>query len=114
MNVTLRPELEKLVNEMVASGAYESADAVIAEALRLLHDRDQNGKGTERARFEEALDLYVLGVDMMVQNLRREFSGASQEEINRRLRAWLESNDAPDHTPEYFRVAPERLKQLIR
>ncbi len=112
MNVTLRPELGKLVNEMVASGAYESADAVIAEALRLLRDRD--GQGTERARFEEALDLYALGVDMMVQNLRREFSGASQEEINRRLRAWLESDDFSDRTPEYFRVAPERLKQLVR
>ncbi len=114
MNVTLRPELGKLVNEMVASGAYESADAVIAEALRLLHDREQNGQRTERARFEEALDLYALGVDMMVQNLRREFPGASQEEINRRLRAWLESDDFSDRTSAYFRVAPERLEQLVR
>ncbi len=114
MNVTLRPEHEKLVQEKIARGAYESADAVIAEALRLLRDRDRNGQGTERARLEETLDLYTLGVDMMAQNLRRDFPEASQDEINRRLRAWLDADDLSDHTAEYFRVAPERLEKLVR
>lgn len=41
MNITLSPELEHLVKEKVDSGAYESADAVFAEALQLLHERDK-------------------------------------------------------------------------
>jgi antitoxin ParD1/3/4 len=41
MNISLTPELEKLVNEKVQSGLYSSASEVIREALRLLQDRDQ-------------------------------------------------------------------------
>lgn len=41
MNVSLTPELEKLVAEKVASGGYASASEVIREALRLLCERDQ-------------------------------------------------------------------------
>jgi len=41
MNVSLTPELEKLVAERVASGHYASASEVVREALRLLHERDQ-------------------------------------------------------------------------
>ncbi len=114
MKITLRPEHEKLVHEKIANGAYENADAVIAEALRLLRERDQDGPGVESTQFEESLDLHALGVDMMAQNLQRDFPEASQEEINRRLRAWLDADDFSGHTPEYFRVAPERLKQLVR
>ena len=41
MNVALTPELEKIVTERVASGRYASASEMIAEALRLLDERDQ-------------------------------------------------------------------------
>ncbi len=41
MNVSLTPELEKLVQEKVASGLYNSASEVIRESLRLLHERDR-------------------------------------------------------------------------
>jgi antitoxin ParD1/3/4 len=41
MNVSLTPELEKLVAERVASGHYASASEVVREALRLLHERDR-------------------------------------------------------------------------
>ena len=40
MNVSLTPELEKLVAERVASGHYASASEVVREALRLLYERD--------------------------------------------------------------------------
>jgi antitoxin ParD1/3/4 len=44
MNVSLTPELEKIVADRVASGRYASATDVVAEALRLLdeHDRARN------------------------------------------------------------------------
>lgn len=41
MNVSLTPQLEKLVNQKVASGRYGSASEVVREALRLLEEREQ-------------------------------------------------------------------------
>ena len=40
MNVSLTPELEKLVTQKVESGLYQSASEVIREGLRLLDDQD--------------------------------------------------------------------------
>jgi antitoxin ParD1/3/4 len=41
MNVSLTPELEKLVEEKVKTGMYQTASEVVREALRLLKERDQ-------------------------------------------------------------------------
>ena len=41
MNVSLTPELEKLVASKVESGLYQSASEVIREGLRLLEDQDR-------------------------------------------------------------------------
>ena len=41
MNVSLTPQLEKLVTDKVGSGRYNSASEVIREALRLLQERDE-------------------------------------------------------------------------
>jgi antitoxin ParD1/3/4 len=41
MNVSLTPALEKMVQEKVASGLYNSASEVIREALRLLAENDK-------------------------------------------------------------------------
>ena len=41
MNVSLTPELERLVNEKVESGLYQTASEVVREALHLLKERDQ-------------------------------------------------------------------------
>jgi antitoxin ParD1/3/4 len=41
MNVSLTPELEKLVRQKVDSGLYLSASEVVREALRLLEERDR-------------------------------------------------------------------------
>jgi antitoxin ParD1/3/4 len=40
MNVSLTPELEKLVEDKVATGMYQTASEVVREALRLLNARD--------------------------------------------------------------------------
>jgi antitoxin ParD1/3/4 len=40
VNVSLTPELERLVNEKVESGLYQTASEVVREALRLLKERD--------------------------------------------------------------------------
>jgi antitoxin ParD1/3/4 len=49
MNVSLTPELERLVAEKVESGMYGSASEVIRDALRLLQERDE----LRRTRLEE-------------------------------------------------------------
>jgi len=41
MNVSLTPELERLVTRKVESGLYQSASEVIREGLRLLDDQDR-------------------------------------------------------------------------
>ncbi len=41
MNISLTPELDKLVKKKVESGLYNSASEVIREALRLLKSRDE-------------------------------------------------------------------------
>ncbi|MBZ0159057.1 MAG: type II toxin-antitoxin system ParD family antitoxin, partial [bacterium] len=41
MNISLTPQLEKLVKNKVESGLYGSASEVIREALRLLEERDR-------------------------------------------------------------------------
>jgi antitoxin ParD1/3/4 len=40
MNVSLTPELERLVNDKVTTGMYQTASEVIREGLRLLKQRD--------------------------------------------------------------------------
>ena len=39
MNVSLTPELERLVNEKVDSGLYQTASEVVREALRQLAEQ---------------------------------------------------------------------------
>ena len=41
MNIAITPELEQMVNDKVKSGTYQSAGDVVLEALRLMHERDQ-------------------------------------------------------------------------
>jgi antitoxin ParD1/3/4 len=41
MNISLTPELERMVDERVKTGRYASASEVIREGLRLLEEHDQ-------------------------------------------------------------------------
>ncbi len=57
MDVTLKPELELLVNERVERGEYESADAFVQQAiLRLIEEEDAEDAQVEdiRLRVEAA------------------------------------------------------------
>jgi len=52
MPITLRPEHERLISEALRSGAYQSPEEVIKQALELLRDRDA-WLAENRARIEE-------------------------------------------------------------
>ena len=41
MDVSLTPELERMVHRKVQTGQYNSASEVVQEALRLMEERDQ-------------------------------------------------------------------------
>jgi len=60
MNVSLTPELERLVNEEVESGLYQTASEVVREALRLLKDRDQ-ARERLRADVQAGFDAIARG-----------------------------------------------------
>ena len=53
--MTLNPEQQKLINEMVKSGLYESPDAAIDAAIRLLDERSQKLEAL-RQDIQEGLD----------------------------------------------------------
>ena len=44
MNISLSPELERLIAEKISSGQYRSADDVIREGLELLRERDNGSE----------------------------------------------------------------------
>ena len=65
MQITLTPALDRMVEERVASGLYESSSEVVREALRLLFEREsalewlrrQARPGFEQLEAGEAFDL---------------------------------------------------------
>jgi antitoxin ParD1/3/4 len=61
MNVSLTPELEKLVNDRVRSGMYSSASEVIREALRLLNDQEK----LRRQKLEDLRKEIQIGIDQI-------------------------------------------------
>ncbi len=72
MNVSLTPELEKIVAERVTSGRYASASEVIREALRLLEERDQLNQLREDVR---------RGLEQLDQGRRRPFDAEALKRI---------------------------------
>ena len=61
MNVSLTPELEKLVTRKVESGLYQSASEVIREGLRLLDDHDR----LREAQLGEVRKKILIGLDQL-------------------------------------------------
>ena len=74
MNVSLTPELEKLVNEKVKSGLYNSASEVIREGLRLLQEQDE----LKRIRRDELRREIMLGVEQIRRGEGVEYNSAEE------------------------------------
>ena len=66
MNVSLTPELEKLVSDQVKSGRYKSASEVVREGLRLIRLREEQlqvlrreiGKGVQSLERGEGIEYH--------------------------------------------------------
>lgn len=63
MPLSLNPELERLIEEKVESGEYDSADDVVSDAMRLLSQRDVE----EGAK----LDALRAGIDAAIAEVER-------------------------------------------
>jgi antitoxin ParD1/3/4 len=87
MNVSLTPELEKLVDQKVSSGLYNSASEVIREGLRLLKERDD----LKRIQREELRRDILLGVEQVRQGKGKKYAAGRElaDEIKRRGRERL-------------------------
>jgi antitoxin ParD1/3/4 len=79
MNVSLTPELERLVNEKVESGLYQTASEVVREALRLLKERDQ-------AREQLRGDVQA-GFDQFSRGERRAHDRTSGRQLAERIKS---------------------------
>ena len=58
MNVRLRPELEKLIQEDVERGPYSSVEEYIEHAITMLHERERwlaENRKEIRAKIEEGI-----------------------------------------------------------
>jgi antitoxin ParD1/3/4 len=87
MNVSLGPELERLIQEKIDSGLYQSASEVVREALRLLRERDE----LRRARLESLRSLTAAGLDEADHGRVRPFDESAIARIKQQGRAKLSS-----------------------
>jgi len=78
----LPPELERYVENEVASGKFRTADEVICEALRLLQARERR-LDRLRADIDSAFDEIARGevIDLPDESAQRKFFDALKEEI---------------------------------
>lgn len=58
MNVSLTPELERMIRKKVETGRYASTSEVVREALRLLEQRDRS----EQERLAGLRDVWNQGI----------------------------------------------------
>ena len=79
MNVSLTPELERLVNEKVESGLYQTASEVVREALRLLKERDQ-------AREQLRADVQA-GFDQLARGEGRAYHKTAGRQLAERIKS---------------------------
>jgi antitoxin ParD1/3/4 len=62
MEIFLTPELEDFIHNEVTSGRFNSAGEVVAEALRLLDERDR-GRVAQIAEFNRELERRLASLD---------------------------------------------------
>ena len=74
MNISLTADLERFVNEKVASGMYTSASEVIHEGLRLLKERDE----LRRFRTDELRRDLMLGVEQVRAGQGKKYDGGAE------------------------------------
>jgi antitoxin ParD1/3/4 len=65
VNISLTPELERLVDDKVKTGRYASASEVVREGLRLLEEQDE----TKQLRLAEVRRKIDRGIEQLDRGL---------------------------------------------
>lgn len=140
MNVSLTPELHRMVKARVASGLYTSASELVREALRLLarsqglqvEDGDQGDPDLAASQWREVRsalldgqqaltderardldDLFLAAILMTRARLAREMPEASEEERKKHLAQWLQERAGASALGDVGKpVAPDRLRRM--
>ena len=73
MNITLRPDLQERIDERVRSGEFQSADAIVEQALALFLDYDEPAMDDEEFRdtktaIDEALEQAARGEGIALED----------------------------------------------
>lgn len=85
MNVSLTPELEKWVQEKVQSGMYGSSSEVVRDALRILHQFEQ-----ERVRKLSSLQSEIqIGLEQLKASRSKKMDASLIESVKSRGRERL-------------------------
>lgn len=85
MNVSLTPELEKWVQDKVQSGLYGSSSEVVRDALRILHQFEQ-----ERVRKLSSLQSEIqIGLEQLKAGRSKKLDDSLIESIKKRGRERL-------------------------
>ena len=92
MNVSLTPELEKLVQDKVASGLYQTASEVIREGLRLLKERDERQQATLREAIQE-------GLTQLERGTYQDYTDATLKDLAQAVKQRGRVRLAPRRTP---------------
>ena len=82
MNLLLKPEHQKLIEDQLSTGRYANPDEIIAEALELLNKRDQ---------YQEWSEEIGQKIDVAAQQLDRG-EGIDGESAIAQLRGKLQKN----------------------
>ncbi len=85
MNVSLTPELEKWVQDKVQSGLYGSSSEVVRDALRILHQFEQ-----ERVRKLSSLQSEIqIGLEQLKAGRSKKLDDSLIENVKKRGRERL-------------------------
>ena len=85
MNVSLTPELEKWVQDKVQSGLYGSSSEVVRDALRILHQFEQ-----ERVKKLSSLQSEIqIGLEQLKASRSKKMDDSLIESIKKRGRERL-------------------------
>jgi len=85
MNVSLTPELEKWVQDKVRSGLYGSSSEVVRDALRILHQFEE-----ERLRKLSSLKSEIqVGLEQLRAGRSKKMDSSLMENIKKRGRERL-------------------------
>lgn len=79
MNISLTPELEKHVNQKVATGMYQTASEVVREALRLFIEQ-------EAVRLEGLRKEIRIGLDQLDRGEHSEFDERAVKDLTKEIK----------------------------